>query len=116
MKARMPVHARATFQRVVCDGGTSWNMLCAGAVVCRLTRADSLGRGYSKSQMSTRHVSVWRGSVAQVPGLSDIERRAVQRELDSRDKTTRETAALHALDSYAKASVPLPLGPAREAA
>lgn len=106
---------RATFKRVVCDGRTSWDMLCVGAVVCRLTRTDSLGRGYSKSQMSTRRVSAWRGSVAHVAGLSDIERHAVQRELDSRDKTTREMAVLHVLDSYAKAGVALPLGPAREA-
>lgn len=91
-------------------------MLCAGTVVCRLTRSDSLGRGYSKSQMSTRRVSAWRGSVAHVPGLSDIERRAVQRELDSRDKTTREMAAQHVLDSYAKAGVPLPLASRRGAA
>jgi hypothetical protein len=111
----MPSPAQVTFRRVVCEGKTSWDMLCGGVVVCRLTRTASLGRGYSKSQMGTRRVSAWRGSVADVPGLSDMDRRAVQRELDSRDKTTRDSAEQHVFDSYVKAGVPLPVGPAQEA-
>jgi hypothetical protein len=109
--------ARVTFQRVMHDGQTSWDVLYAGCVICRVKRTTSLGRGYSKSQMSTRHVAAWRGSVKHVLGLSDIERRAVQRELDSRDKTTREMAVRHVFASYEQAQVPLPLGlPAQAAA
>jgi hypothetical protein len=108
---------QVTFQRVVHDSRTSWDVLYGGCVICRVTRSTSLGRGYSKSQMSTRHVSAWRGSVEHVPSLSDIERRAVQRELNSRDKTTREMAVRHVFSSYERADVPLPLGqPSQEAA
>jgi hypothetical protein len=60
--------------------------------------------------MSTRHVFVWRSSVEHVPGLSDVERLAVQREVGSRDKTTREMTVPHILASYERANVPLPLG------
>jgi hypothetical protein len=70
---------------------------------------QSFGRGYSKSQMSTRHVFAWRSSVEDVPGLSDVERRAVQREVGSRDKTSREITVPHILASYERAKVGLPL-------
>lgn len=55
--------------------------------------------------MSTRHVSVWRSSVERVSGLSDVELLAVQREIDSRDKTTREMAVPHILTSYGRSNV-----------
>ncbi len=101
--------AQVTFQRVVHNGQTSWDVLYAGCVICRVKRTTSLGRGYSKSQMRTRHVAAWHGSVEHVAGLSDIERRAVQRELDNRDKTTREMAVRHIFASYEHAQVPLRL-------
>jgi hypothetical protein len=59
--------------------------------------------------MSTRHIFVWRSSVEHVPGLSDSERRSVQRELKGRDKTTRELTVPHILDSYERANVQLPV-------
>lgn len=98
-----------SFQRVVNDGKTSWDVVYDGFVICHVTRTASLGRGYSKSQISTRHVSVGRSSVEHVPGLSDVERLAVQREVGSRDKTTREMTVPHILASYERANVPLPL-------
>ncbi len=112
----LPVSTQVRFQRVIHDGKTSWDVLYGGCVICRVIRTTSLGRGYSKSQMSTRHVFVWRSSVEHVPGLSDVERRAVQRELGSRDKTTREMTVPHILASYERANVPLPLSPSQEAA
>lgn len=112
----LPDPAQVTFQRVVNDGKTSWDALYDGCVICRVTRVQSLGRGYSKSQMSTRHVFAWRSSVEDVPGLSDIERRAVQREVGSRDKTSRETTVPHIIASYERARVPLPHSPSQAAA
>lgn len=99
--------AQVTFQRVVHDGKTSWDVLYDGFVICRVTRVPSFGRGYSKSQMSTRHIFAWRSSVEHVPGLSDVERRAVQREVGSRDKTSREMTVPHILASYERANVEL---------
>ena len=111
----LPIPAQVSFQRVVNDGKTSWDVTYGGCVICRVTRTASFGRGYSKSQMSTRHVSVWRSSVEHVPGLSDVERLAVQREVGSRDKTTREMTVPHILASYERANVPLPLSSSQEA-
>ena len=105
----LPSPTQVTFQRVAHDGKTSWDVLYDSCVICRVTREQSFGRGYSKSQMSTRHVFAWRSSVEHVLGLSDIERRAVQREVGSRDKTSREMTVPHILASYERANVPLPL-------
>jgi hypothetical protein len=107
---------RVTFRRVVLGDNTAWNALYDGCVVARVMRVPSFGRAYSKSQMGTRHIMVWRSSVADVPGLSDEERRSVQRELKRRDKTTREMAAAHILSSYARANVRLPALSAQRAA
>lgn len=107
--------SQARLKRVVLDGRTSWDVLLRGTVICRLTRSASLGRAFTKSQMGTRHVSAWRGSVEHVADLSEAERRAVQRQLDSRDKTTRDAAVRHVFRSYEQAGVALPLE-SREAA
>jgi hypothetical protein len=112
----LPNPAQVTFQRIVHDGQTSWDVLYGGSVICRVKRVQSFGRGYSKSQMSTRHVFAWRSSVEDVSGLSDVERRAVQREVRSRDKTSREMTVPHILASYERAKVELPLGSSQKAA
>lgn len=101
--------ALVTFQRLAHDGKTSWDVLYDGCVICRVTRTASFGRAYNKSQMSTRHISVWQSSVEHVPGLSEDERRALQRELKGRDKTTRAMTVPYILDSYERANVQLPL-------
>jgi hypothetical protein len=108
--------ARLTFRRVALGDDTAWNVVSESCVIARVMRVPSFGRAYSKSQMGTRHIMVWQSSVDDVPGLSDDERRAVQRELRSRDKTTRKMAAAHILASYERANIQLPAVPARRAA
>jgi hypothetical protein len=70
-------------------------------VIGHIKRTVSFGRGYSKSQIGTRHIYVRRGTVADVDALTAEDRRAVERELRRRDKLTRETAAERMLASYA---------------
>jgi hypothetical protein len=108
--------ARVRFRRVALGDDTAWDAIYDGCVIARVTRVRSLGRAYSKSQMGTRHIMAWQSSVADVPGLSDEERRAVQRGLRRRDKTTRQMTAPHILASYEEANVQLPATPTRRAA
>lgn len=108
--------ARVSFQRVVTGDGTAWDVLYGGAMIARVTRVRSLGRAYSKSQMGTRHVMAWQSSVADVPGLSDDERRSVQRLVRERDKTTRQMAVQHILTAYERAGVQLPVALVQRAA
>jgi len=107
--------ARVSFRRVVLGQDTAWDALYEGCIIARVMRVPSLGRAYSKSQMGTRHIMVWQSSVADVPGLSDEERRSVQREIKGRDKTTRQMTAAHILSSYERANVQLPAVRARRA-
>src|SRR5450759_286124 len=81
---------RVRFRRLVRDDDTAWDVLYDGCVVGRIARMTSFGRTYSKSQMCTRYVLVWQSSVAHVAGLSDDDRRRVQRELNRPDKRTRK--------------------------
>lgn len=108
--------AQVSFRRVVLGEETAWDAIYDGCVIARVTRVRSLGRAYSKSQMGTRHIMAWQSSVADVPGLSDEERRAVQSGLRRRDKTNRQMTLPHILASYEKANVQLPSAPARRAA
>lgn len=107
--------ARVVFSRVRVDGKTAWDTVYEGSVIARVQRVPSFGRAYSKSQMGTRHIMVWQSSVMDVPGLSDAERRAVQRELKGRDKTSREMTVPHIFASYERAGVQLPVGPVQQA-
>lgn len=108
--------ARVTFRRVVLGDDTAWDALYEGRIIARVMRVPSLGRAYSKSRMGTRHIMVWQSSVADVPGLSDEDRRVVERELRRRDKTKRQMTAAHILASYERANVQLPVVPAQQAA
>lgn len=89
------------------DGGTAWSVLYGNAVIGRIQRHRSFGRGFSKSQMCTRHIMVWSSTVADV-GLSGDDHRAVQRQI-RRDKTSREAAVEHIIEAYACAGVQLPI-------
>jgi hypothetical protein len=88
------------------EGRTMWSVLYDDAVIGRVERYRSLGRGFSKSQMCTRHVLVWAGTVANAE-LSDDDRRAVQQHI-RRDKTSREAAVDHIIEAYARSGVQLP--------
>lgn len=88
------------------DGRTMWSVLCGDAVIGRVERYRSLGRGFSKSQMCTRHVLVWASTVTNAE-LSDDDRRAVQQHI-RRDKTSREAAVDHIIEAYARAGIELP--------
>ena len=112
--ARDPV--RVSFRRIVVGGDTAWNALYEGCVIAQVRRVPSFGRAYSKSQMGTRHIMVWQSSAADVPGLAEEDRRSVERELRSRDKTSRPMTAAHILASYERANVQLPVAPAQRAA
>lgn len=103
--------ARASFQRVVIGDDTAWDVLYDDAVIARVKRVQSFGRAYSKSQMGTRHIMAWQSSVADVPGLSDDERRSVQRLVKGRDKTKRQMTVPHILAAYEQAGVSLPVAP-----
>jgi hypothetical protein len=107
---------RVSFRRVAVGDDTAWNVLYEGGIIARVMRVPSFGRGYSKSLMSTRHIMAWQSSAESVPGLSDEERRSVQRQLSSRDKTTRKMTVPHILASYDRANVQLPAVPAQSAA
>jgi uncharacterized protein HemY len=96
------------FKRVGQGEDTAWAVIHGGCVIGHLKRRASLGRGYSKSQMSTRHIYVWAGTVASIDALDDGDRRAVERELRRRDKATRETAADYMIAAYRAANVRLP--------
>jgi hypothetical protein len=100
--------AGLTFKRTSLDGRTTWAVVHEGSVIGHVTRTESLGRTYSKSNMGTRHVVVWRSSVSAVDGLADDERRAVEREVRRRDKLSREAAARYIVESYTSANVALP--------
>lgn len=96
-----------TFKRL--DEGAL--VLLDGVVIGAVSRRELLGRGYSKSQMSTRHVVAWTPTVVGVDGLhlDQTDERGIERAI-KRSKTTRRTAALHLIEAYAEAGVPLPDG------
>lgn len=83
------------------------------ALIGSVSRRELLGRGHSKSQMSTRHVTAWTPTVTEVEGLDleAVDRQRIEREI-KRSKTTRLTAAVHLIEAYAAAGVPLPVLPA----
>lgn len=85
---------------------TAWTVLYDDIVVGRLSRYTSLTRGYSKSQMSTRHYGAYRITLDGAD-LDEHNERMVRREI-KRDKTSRKTAAAYLLDAYVRAGVPLP--------
>lgn len=92
---------------------TAWFVLYEGAVIGRLSRYTSLSRGYSKSQMSTRHYGAYRIS-PEGADLDEHDERMLRREL-KRDKTSRKTAAAYLLSAYERAGITLPQPPQDQA-
>jgi hypothetical protein len=84
-------------------------VLVDGAVVGALRKRQQLGRGFSKSMMSTRHVTTWTPTVCDIAelDLDDDERRAVELHI-TRSKTSRRTAVVHLLAAYELAGIELP--------
>jgi hypothetical protein len=74
------------------DDDREYDVLIDGAIVARVRCRWLLGRGFSKSVMSTGHRPVWSVSVESVDVLDDDDRRSIGRQVD-RDKTTRDAAA-----------------------
>jgi hypothetical protein len=105
------IRTGAVFKRVGAGADTRWSVVYGGRVIGQVKRTGSFGRGYTKSQMSTRHISVWQGSVADVEHLEENDRRVVERLLRRRDKSSQASAARYMLDSYKAANVALPVHP-----
>jgi len=78
-------------------------------LVGAIYRRNMLGRGYSKSFMSTRHILQWTPVVRDVEGLELDEHagRLIEGHI-TRSKTTRAHAAGHLVHAYLSAGVPLP--------
>jgi hypothetical protein len=91
---------------------TAWTVLYREAVIGRLSRYTSLARGFSRSQMSTRHYGAYRVS-PDGAHLDENDERMLRREL-KRDKTSRNTAATYLLTAYERAGVALPEPPPEE--
>lgn len=87
----------------------TYDLVVDSAIVGRITRREQIGRNVVKSFLysgSGRHVGLWEGNVSNTT-LDDYDERAV-RSLIKRPKTTRDAAAQHLLEAYARARVAFP--------
>lgn len=96
-----------TFSKRRDDGRTL--VYVEDVLVGAVYRRNMLGRGYSKSFMSTRHILQWTPIVRDVEGLEldEHDRRLIEGHI-TRSKTTRTHAADHLVDAYVAAGVPFP--------
>jgi len=92
------------------DGG--YYIVYDDCPIAHVVRKTSLGRAWSKSNMGTRHVKVWRASLDGVQGIDPPERLRIEQALREREKGTRRLAAEYVLDCYERTQImlPAPLG------
>ena len=88
------------------DGG--YHVIYDDCPIAHVVRKTSLGRAWSKSNMGTRHIKVWRASLDGVQGIDPPERLRIEQALRARDKATRRLAAEYVLDCYERTQIVLP--------